>query len=148
MPEQIRNSDGISRREFVAGGVAAGAALALPVAGGFDAALAQSVGGGGPASLGSLSVNGKDMPLGDDPRATLLDALREQFGLTGSKKGCDHGQCGACTVLVDGHRVYSCLMLAAQAVGSRVTTVEGLARGEPPHPVQALVINHAAFQCG
>lgn len=148
MAEKLSGSDGLSRREFVATGVAAGAVLALPGVGAVDPAWAQAADGGAPASLGAINVNGKDMPLGDDPRATLLDALREQFGLTGSKKGCDHGQCGACTVLVDGKRVYACLMLAAQTVGSKVTTVEGLASGDALHPVQAAFIKHDAFQCG
>lgn len=151
MSEHDIQPDGLTRREFVATGVAAGVAISIPIAGG-TAAFAQDSGGatsnGSSASVGVLSVNGKDMALGPDSRATLLDALREQFGLTGSKKGCDHGQCGACTVLVDGKRVYACLTLAAQAVGSKVTTIEGLASGETLHPVQAAFVKHDAFQCG
>ena len=149
MAEQSsHNIDGLTRREFVATGVAAGAVLAMPGLGVLQSAAAQDGKSAAAPSLGNLNVNGKDLPLGSDPRATLLDALREQCGLPGTKKGCDHGQCGACTVLVDGQRVYSCLMLAAQAVGSKVTTIEGLAKGDELHPIQAAFIKHDAFQCG
>jgi xanthine dehydrogenase YagT iron-sulfur-binding subunit len=79
---------------------------------------------------------------------TLLDLLREQLGLTGSKKGCDHGQCGACTVLVNGQRLNSCLTLAALCDGAQITTIEGLSSGESLHPVQAAFVKHDAFQCG
>ena len=79
---------------------------------------------------------------------TLLDALRERIGLIGTKKGCDHGQCGACTVHVDGRRMNSCLMLAMQAEGRKITTIEGLAQGETLHPVQVAFIKHDGFQCG
>jgi xanthine dehydrogenase YagT iron-sulfur-binding subunit len=96
----------------------------------------------------TLRVNGADHQLRLDPRVTLLDALRDGLGLTGTKKGCDQGACGACTVLVDGRRVVSCLMLAAQADGRQVTTVEGLARDGELHPVQEAFIRHDAFQCG
>ncbi|MFG5121091.1 (2Fe-2S)-binding protein [Methylorubrum sp. POS3] len=97
----------------------------------------------------SLRVNGEphDIAL-DDPRVTLLDLLRERLGLTGSKKGCDRGQCGACTVLVDGRRVNSCLSLAISLDGSEITTIEGLAQGDVLHPVQAAFIAHDGFQCG
>jgi xanthine dehydrogenase YagT iron-sulfur-binding subunit len=83
-----------------------------------------------------------------DPRTTLLDALRERMGMTGTKKGCDHGQCGACTVHLNGRRVNSCLVLAMQAEGDKITTVEGLAKGDDLHPVQAAFIEHDGFQCG
>ena len=96
----------------------------------------------------SLRVNGRDHRLALDPRTTLLDALREHIGLTGSKKGCDQGQCGACTVLVEGRRVLSCLTLAAAVQGRSVTTIEGLAEGEDLHPMQTAFITHDAFQCG
>ena len=96
----------------------------------------------------TLRVNGQSHSLKLEPRVTLLDALRERLGLTGTKKGCDHGQCGACTVLVNGRRVNACLTLAVMHAGDEVTTVEGLARGEELHPVQAAFIKHDAFQCG
>jgi xanthine dehydrogenase YagT iron-sulfur-binding subunit len=96
----------------------------------------------------SLKVNGKAHRLDLDSRVSLLDALRERLKLTGTKKGCDHGQCGACTVLVGGERVLSCLMLAAQADGEDVVTIEGLAEGERLHPMQAAFIKHDGFQCG
>jgi len=96
----------------------------------------------------SLTVNGEVRELELDPRTTLLDALRERLGLTGAKKGCDHGQCGACTVLLDGRRVNSCLVFAVAAGGSELVTVEGLADGERLHPVQAAFLEFDAFQCG
>jgi xanthine dehydrogenase YagT iron-sulfur-binding subunit len=96
----------------------------------------------------SLHVNGDQHHLSLDPRVTLLDALREHLHLTGSKKGCDHGQCGACTVLVDGTRINSCLTLAVMQQGPEITTVEGLADGESLHPVQMAFLEHDAFQCG
>jgi xanthine dehydrogenase YagT iron-sulfur-binding subunit len=96
-----------------------------------------------------LKINGqpRDVEI-DDPRITLLDLLRERLALTGAKKGCDRGQCGACTVLVDGRRINSCLALAASLEGCEVITIEGLADGERLHPVQAAFIAHDAFQCG
>jgi xanthine dehydrogenase YagT iron-sulfur-binding subunit len=95
----------------------------------------------------TLTVNGAERRLRLDPRTTLLEALRDHLGLTGSKQGCDRGQCGACTVLVNGRRVYSCLALAAVHEGHRVTTIEGLA-GDGMHPLQRAFIEHDAFQCG
>ena len=95
-----------------------------------------------------LRINGRDQELQLEPRVSLLDALRERLGLTGTKKGCDHGQCGACTVLIDGRRVLSCLTLAVQADGKRVTTIEGLADGERLHPMQQAFLDHDALQCG
>jgi len=97
----------------------------------------------------SLTVNGesKQVPL-DDPRVTLLDLLRERLELTGTKKGCDRGQCGACTVLVDGRRINSCLALAISCDSAQVQTIEGVAQGETLHPVQAAFIAHDALQCG
>src|SRR5207249_10338289 len=96
----------------------------------------------------TLHVNGKSHALKLAPQVTLLDALRERIGLTGSKKGCDRGQCGACTVLANGRRINSCLALAAAYDGVEVTTIEGLANGEELHPMQAAFINHDGFQCG
>ena len=95
-----------------------------------------------------LDINGQRHELQIEPRVTLLDALRERLGLTGTKKGCDHGQCGACTVHMDGERVLACLTLAAQAEGRTITTIEGLAREGDLHPVQAAFLEQDAFQCG
>ncbi len=96
-----------------------------------------------------LKVNGREHRLGVDVRTTLLDALRERLGLTGSKKGCDQGQCGACTVLMDGHRVLACFTLAAAAQGAEITTIEGLAGEDAPlHPMQQAFLDHDAYQCG
>ncbi|MCA1394988.1 (2Fe-2S)-binding protein [Bradyrhizobium sp. BRP56] len=97
----------------------------------------------------SLTINGvrREIAL-DDPRVTLLDLLRERLDLTGTKKGCDRGQCGACTVLVDGRRINSCLALAVSHDGAEITTIEGVARGDHLHPVQAAFIAHDGFQCG
>jgi xanthine dehydrogenase YagT iron-sulfur-binding subunit len=99
------------------------------------------------ASL-TLRVNGAERRVLVDTRTSLLDLLREHLGLTGAKKGCDHGQCGACTVLIDGRRANSCLALAVAHDGAEVTTVEGLAEGENLHPLQRAFIEHDAFQCG
>ncbi|HEY7126978.1 MAG TPA: 2Fe-2S iron-sulfur cluster-binding protein [Ktedonobacterales bacterium] len=96
----------------------------------------------------TLRVNGVERRLAVDTRTTLLDALRERLGLTGAKKGCDHGQCGACTVLLDGRRVNSCLALAVAHQGAEIVTIEGLADGEHLHPIQKAFIAHDAFQCG
>jgi xanthine dehydrogenase YagT iron-sulfur-binding subunit len=96
----------------------------------------------------SLRVNGEQRDLRLDTRTSLLDALREHLGLTGSKKGCDHGQCGACTVLLDGRRTLSCLTLAVAAGGAEVTTVEGLAGPDGLHPVQQAFLDRDAYQCG
>ena len=97
----------------------------------------------------SFTVNGtrRDLTI-DDPRVTLLDLLRERLGLPGTKKGCDRGQCGACTVLVNGRRINSCLTLAATLDGARITTIEGLAQGDALHPVQTAFIENDGFQCG
>jgi xanthine dehydrogenase YagT iron-sulfur-binding subunit len=95
-----------------------------------------------------MTVNGQSRPVGLEPRVSLLDALREHLGLTGSKKGCDQGTCGACTVWVDGRRVLACLTLAAACDGREVTTIEGLAAEGELHPMQRAFIEHDAFQCG
>ena len=105
--------------------------------------------GRGPgAETAVLTVNGEPRPLRVEPRVSLLDALRERLGLTGSKKGCDQGTCGACTVWVDGRRVLACLTLAVACEGREVTTIEGLAADGELHPVQAAFVEHDAFQCG
>jgi xanthine dehydrogenase YagT iron-sulfur-binding subunit len=96
----------------------------------------------------ALRINGEEHRLAIDVRATLLDLLREQLGLTGSKKGCDHGQCGACTILLDGRRANACLALAVAHDGAELVTVEGLAEGEDLHPLQSAFVEHDAFQCG
>jgi xanthine dehydrogenase YagT iron-sulfur-binding subunit len=96
----------------------------------------------------TLRVNGQDYRLALDPRTSLLDALREHVGLTATKKGCDHGQCGACTVHIDGRSALSCLTLAVMAAGRDVTTAESLAKAEALHPMQQAFVDHDAFQCG
>ena len=140
----------VTRRELlelaaVTGGVLTGGHL-LP---GTTVEAAVQSAGAAPAPLDVvLRVNGTEHRLTLDPRTTLLDALREHLHLTGSKKGCGLGQCGACTVLMDGKRVKACLSLAALVEGREVTTIEGLAQGEQLHPVQAAFIERDAFQCG
>ncbi len=101
-----------------------------------------------PTETVSLTINGKAETLTLDTRVTLLDALREHLKLTGSKKGCDHGQCGACTVLVNGRRINSCLTLAVMHEGDKVTTIEGLGSPEQLHPMQAAFVKHDGYQCG
>jgi xanthine dehydrogenase YagT iron-sulfur-binding subunit len=96
----------------------------------------------------TLTINGQPRTLTVDTRTTLLDLLREQLGLTGAKKGCDHGQCGACTVLLGGRRITSCLAFAVAHQGEEITTIEGLADGDVLHPIQAAFVEHDAFQCG
>jgi xanthine dehydrogenase YagT iron-sulfur-binding subunit len=101
-----------------------------------------------PSATVELNINGRSHVLNLDPRTTLLDTLREHLALTGSKKGCDHGQCGACTVLIDGRRMNSCLTLAVMHDRQSITTIEGLADGENLHPMQAAFVEHDGFQCG
>jgi xanthine dehydrogenase YagT iron-sulfur-binding subunit len=125
-------------------GTVATAGHAAPAAAGAPAAAAPA---GGSMEV-TLSVNGAVRRVALEPRVTLLDALRDRLGLTGTKKGCDRGECGACTVLVDGERIKSCLTLAVMRQGSEITTIEGLARGDELHPVQEAFIRHDAFQCG
>ncbi|MBO3269084.1 (2Fe-2S)-binding protein [Hymenobacter defluvii] len=108
-------------------------------------ALSKKVAGVSPVQL---KVNGTVRTLQLEPRVSLLDALREYMGLTGSKKGCDHGQCGACTVHVDGRRIVSCLSLAVMNQGKEITTIEGLAQGDKLHPMQEAFLKHDGFQCG
>jgi xanthine dehydrogenase YagT iron-sulfur-binding subunit len=96
----------------------------------------------------ALRINGEEHRIEADVRTTLLDLLREQLGLTGAKKGCDHGQCGACTILIDGRRANACLALAVAHDGAELVTVEGLAAGDDLHPLQSAFVEHDAFQCG
>jgi xanthine dehydrogenase YagT iron-sulfur-binding subunit len=144
----------VRRRDVLMATVATGGAVAV-------APLLAAAAAPGPASAATaptapamsllpvvLRVNGTDQRLTLDPRTTLLDALREELHLTGSKKGCGLGQCGACTVLMDGKRVKSCLWLAALAEGHDITTIEGLAQGDELHPLQAAFLERDAFQCG
>ncbi len=137
-----------SRRTFIKKVGVAGAAISL---GGqlfkMSAAPTPALEGAATVKL-TLKINGSEHALELDPRVSLLDALRERLDLTGTKKGCDHGQCGACTVLVNGRRINSCLSLAVTHEGDEITTIEGLAHGDELHPVQAAFIEHDGFQCG
>ncbi|MDR6860900.1 2Fe-2S iron-sulfur cluster-binding protein [Variovorax guangxiensis] len=148
---------GQSRRTFMMNSAVGGVGLFAANLLAQEAALAQMPLSEGAATASikaqnvvkvNFQVNGMPKTLELDSRVVLLDALRERLALTGSKKGCDQGQCGACTVLVDGQRVLSCLTLAATLEGREVTTIEGLARGDQLHPVQAAFIKHDGFQCG
>ena len=125
--------------------------FAVVLAGGITAVLPADPQDGGPprgAIRCRLTINREPHELWLDPRVTLLDLLRESFQLTGTKVGCDHGQCGACTVLVDGRPINSCLTLAVMMDGAQITTIEGLAQGGALHPLQQAFIDHDAFQCG
>ncbi|OUD04001.1 (2Fe-2S)-binding protein [Streptomyces swartbergensis] len=136
-----------SRRTFIATSAAVGGAVVA--SGTFLASPEEATAAGSaPSSRVSLTVNGTRRTVTVDNRTSLLDLLREHLGLTGSKKGCNAGACGACTVLVDGHRVNSCLTLAVRLEGAEVTTVEGLAEGDRLHPLQQAFIDEDAFQCG
>jgi xanthine dehydrogenase YagT iron-sulfur-binding subunit len=137
----------LTRRRFVqaAGVLSAAAAVGLPGVAVAEAPTTQPI---------TLKVNGESQSLSLDSRTSLLDALREHLDMTGTKKGCDHGQCGACTVLIDGRRVNSCLTLAFAAQGAEITTIEGLAKISEPkdiselHPMQAAFLEHDGYQCG
>ena len=133
----------MSRRGLLGAGAASVAATAVPVS-------AAQVGKPAAPSLAKLAfeVNGKKRTLQVDTRTTLLDALREHLRLTGTKKGCDHGQCGACTVIVDGQRINACLSLAVMHEGDKITTIEGLGTPQDLHPMQAAFIKHDGYQCG
>jgi xanthine dehydrogenase YagT iron-sulfur-binding subunit len=134
----------LSRRGVIVGGTATAAATAIPVQG----ALAAPPQAAPTTMRVSLEVNGKRADVDVDTRTTLLDTLREHLQLTGTKKGCDHGQCGACTVLVNGERINSCLSLAVQHGGDKVTTIEGLGTPTKLHPMQAAFVRRDGYQCG
>ncbi|USX13407.1 aldehyde dehydrogenase iron-sulfur subunit [Oxalobacteraceae bacterium OTU3CAMAD1] len=137
-PDVTRRTFLVSSSTAVAATMVPGAAHGAPAA----AAAAPSM------TTTSIEVNGKTHRLELDTRVTLLDALREHLHLTGTKKGCDHGQCGACTVLVNGRRVNACLTLAVMHDGDRITTIEGLGTPAELHPMQAAFVKHDGFQCG
>ncbi|MFF1300693.1 MULTISPECIES: (2Fe-2S)-binding protein [unclassified Streptomyces] len=141
------STSGPSRRTVIATGVAVGGVV---VAGGTFLAGAEEATavGAAPSNRVSLTVNGTRRTVTVDNRTSLLDLLREHLDLTGSKKGCNAGACGACTVLVDGRRVNSCLTLAVRLEGAEVTTIEGLAKGDRLHPLQQAFVDEDAFQCG
>jgi xanthine dehydrogenase YagT iron-sulfur-binding subunit len=144
MPEIIDLD--ISRRGILLAGAGGAAFTAIPAG-----AKAQGAGSASPApSVASVGfeVNGSPVALEVDTRTTLLDALRDHLHLTGTKKGCDHGQCGACTVLVNGERINACLSLAVMHAGDAVTTIEGLGTPEAMHPMQAAFVKHDGYQCG
>ena len=142
---QVSDADALSRRSFLQG--------ATLVAGGLGLASPSIAFGEAPADSLKLyqlrlTINGTEQEVQVDPRISLLDLLREQLGMSGTKKGCDHGQCGACTVLADGRRINSCLSLALTHQGGKVVTVEGLAQGDSLHPVQTAFLEHDGYQCG
>jgi xanthine dehydrogenase YagT iron-sulfur-binding subunit len=137
----------LSRRDLMAVGAASAAIGGAP--GAADAASSGATPSDAPHLVQvTLTVNGEKRALKLDTRTTLLDALREHLKLTGTKKGCDHGQCGACTVIVDGRRINSCLTLAVMHDGDKVTTIEGLGTPEKLHPLQAAFVKHDGYQCG
>jgi len=137
----------ITRRTVIETGTTVLLLSALP-RGALAAGAVDDNGPPPPPAKVELQINGRPHSLTLDPRTTLLDALREHLALTGSKKGCDHGQCGACTVLIEGRRINSCLTLAVMHDGQSITTIEGLAEGDNLHPLQAAFVEHDGFQCG
>ena len=153
-PHEPDDETRLTRREFVGTAMVGGALLAsgLLSPASVEAASPKVPPGldGPPVPSVSLTlqVNGQEKALTLEPRVSLLDALRENLGLSGTKKGCDMGQCGACTVLVDGRRVNACLTLAVMQRGKSITTIEGLAQGDTLHPMQAAFLSHDGFQCG
>ncbi|RJG57846.1 aldehyde dehydrogenase iron-sulfur subunit [Sphingobium terrigena] len=140
-------SDHLTRRSLLQGSAAIAAAAPALVPTGAAAARPTAKEGTGMIPV-ELTVNGREVHLQLDPRTTLLDALREHLHLTGTKKGCDQGQCGACTVIVEGRRINSCLTLAVMHDGDKVTTIEGLGTPEKLHPMQRAFISHDGYQCG
>ena len=149
MDDGERRGEGgpVVTRRTALGGSAALASTFVLIDGGRAAATTPAPPTGATLDIVPV-VNGRAMPVTIDPRTSLLDLLRERLGLTGAKKGCDHGQCGACTVHIDGRRVASCLTLAAKTDGRAVTTIEGLSDGDRLHPMQQAFIDHDALQCG
>ena len=137
----------MKRRDFLVSSGAAVAATMVPLSASASAQPAATDAGPAPHQV-SFTINGQQEALVLDTRTTLLDALREHLQLTGTKKGCDHGQCGACTVLVNGRRINSCLSLSVMHEGDSVTTIEGLADGDTLHPLQAAFLHHDGYQCG
>jgi xanthine dehydrogenase YagT iron-sulfur-binding subunit len=152
-PEHGSRRTGLSRRDFLASAGTVGVAtminpqsvMAQPVSPAAGSELTPGAEGGVPLTL---RINGTEHRLRLDPRTTLLDCLREHVVLTGTKKGCDHGQCGACTVHVNGRRVNSCLSLAVMHAGDEITTIEGIGQPGALHPVQSAFVAHDAYQCG
>ena len=145
--------DASRRRLLQAGAVVGGAVAATPLLAATPGTEARAPGESAPAAAPPsmsvrLRVNGREHAIEIDPRTTLLDALRERLHLTGTKKGCDQGQCGACTVIVDGRRIVSCLTLAVMQEGHEITTIEGLGRPGALHPMQAAFVAHDGYQCG
>ena len=140
----------LSRRDLLLASAASVAATAVPSTGNAQTSPAAGTGAIAVPAMSNVSftVNGETRKLDLDTRTTLLDALREHLHLTGTKKGCDHGQCGACTVIVDGRRINSCLTLAVMHEGNAVTTIEGLGTPDALHPMQAAFIRHDGYQCG
>jgi xanthine dehydrogenase YagT iron-sulfur-binding subunit len=146
--ENENRSAGITRREMLAGTAAAVTALAITKVTGLEAAPTAPIVTPVESAGVSFRVNGKTVNFEMDTRTTLLDTLREHLHLTGTKKGCDHGQCGACTVLVNGRRINSCLSLALQHQDDSITTIEGIGTPENLHPMQSAFIKHDGYQCG
>ena len=156
LDEDAQSRHGVTRRQVLGtGGAATGTLLmaGVPLAANAAGSAPPNGQDGGASEPGALvevtlNINGHPIPLRLDPRTTLLDALREHVALTGTKKGCDHGQCGACTVLLNGRRIDSCLTLAVMHDGQSITTIEGLTQGDALHPMQAAFVEHDGFQCG
>src|ERR1700751_3646071 len=153
LEDLLKQLSATSRRTFLRRLASAGVTVALPatVLGDTNAEPPKPSPSASPAPANvpaTLQVNGKSYPIEVEARTTLLDFLRESLGLTGSKKGCDHGQCGACTVLINGRRINSCLTLAVMHEGDEITTIEGLGQPGNLHPMQASFVKHDGYQCG